>query len=231
MDFYEPQEELVEYRELSIPALVGWVVSLLSPLALVRPLFFAIPMLAFALSVWGLVNISLRPTTLSGRKLAMWGLALALCFGTAGACNYLTYTAMDIRSGQVFAQQWMTLMVEGRDKEACQLSLSTYQRVTGRGLEVSFRKSPTHIQTYEQFKQNYVCQYILQQYRGAKITCLGLHKTDHSKRKWTHTYEFELSMGEGRMRKSRRFMVAVECDRIDTETRYEWCWAGTMLAE
>ncbi len=232
MDFYEPEEEeIVEYRALSIPALAGWVVGLLSPLALVRPLFFGIPLLAVPLCVWGLINIAHRPAILSGRKLALWGLALSLCFGTAGVINYVSYSAMEERSGRIFAQQWMELMVAGRDKEACQLNLSTYQRVSGRGLEVGFRQNPMLINLYENFQKNYVYQNILTQYRGATVTYIGLEKSEYMKRRVSHIYEFELSTGEGVMRTSRRFLIRVECTQVDSESRYEWLWMYTAFAD
>lgn len=229
MDFYETEEDILEYRALSIPALVGGVLGFLSPLALVRGVFCVLPILGILLSLWGLYSISRRPTVLTGKSLARWGLTLGLFFGAAGILNSSVYYVLNVRSGRHFAQQWLTLALEGRDKEACQLGQTSLSRLTGRGIEVGFQKNPTFVTEYAQFQDNYTVQYLLKYFRGGRFDYLGLEKTQYFRKRRTRTYGFEVSVGEGNMRMSRNFYITVECQKIDNDYRYEWRWLRTTF--
>ena len=224
MEHYESQELDREYRDICIPALIGGIIGFLSPLALVKSYFWAIPVLSLAFVAWGLCWIMMTPHRFTGGKLAMWGAGLSLFFGTAAVVDSWVYYQMDLRSGRIFAGQWFELMMEGRDKEACQLGMNSLLRVSGRGIEMSFATNPLFIEAYSTFHDNPQVRTILREFQGGTAKYIRLVKTYQQKKRWSYVFEYELSVGEGYMKKTRLFRLTAECFTVDGEKRYEWKW-------
>ena len=229
MDFYE-SENTEHLRDVCVPAVVGGMLGFLSPLTLAHPVFWAIPLIALAFLLWAGVLMLFRPGFYAESRCARWGLVLAIFFGMAAIADAGIYRAMDHRRGQTFAGQWFSLMLEGRDKEACQLGMISYQRVSGRGIVYSFANNPTFIETYRDFQKRSAVQTILREFQGGQAKYLRQVKVYQQKKRWAYTYEYELSVGTGLYRKTRLFHICVECSAKDGERRYEWKWMHTEFA-
>ncbi|MDO4549800.1 MAG: hypothetical protein Q4C96_00940 [Planctomycetia bacterium] len=230
MDIYE-ESHLNEYHPLCIPAVIGGTIGFLSPMALVHPFFIWIPFLSLLMITWGAILFMMYPSVLSGKKIAVWGFFFSLFFSSAALADSWIYKRMDVYDGQIFAGQWLDLMLQGREKEACQLGLSSYQRAKGRGIDVSYASNPVFIEAYKNFQTAEAPQYLLKEFCGGRAEYVRLSKTFILKKQRAYIYEFNVVVGEGLMQKSRPFFVCVECNQIPTENRYEWRWVRTNLKE
>jgi len=119
--------DVAEYRTVSGAAVGGLVLGLLSPAALVDPVAWCIPIAGLAVSGYALVRIRQNPTALTGRKAALWGLCLALCFAAAAAdrCYYRFRLRQEARQ---FAAMWFELLAAGRPERAFQLTVDEKNR-------------------------------------------------------------------------------------------------------
>jgi hypothetical protein len=82
MDNYEA-EELGKYTSLSSLAVCAFLLGVASLIALLAPLFVAVPIAGAFVSLFALARISNSAGALSGRTLAVVGLALAVACGVA----------------------------------------------------------------------------------------------------------------------------------------------------
>ncbi|MDR2761633.1 MAG: hypothetical protein LBB88_03425 [Planctomycetaceae bacterium] len=71
----------VGYRAVSVLAIIGFGLSLLTPLMLLSTWFVLCPLLGLACGVWGLIRILSSPFDYTGRWLALTGIALSILFG------------------------------------------------------------------------------------------------------------------------------------------------------
>ncbi len=80
--------ELGEYRAISRLAVGSLVVGLLSALALLGPILWMVPLFALVLGLLALVVIQRSRGGLVGVPMALAGLCLAICFGSAALTDY-----------------------------------------------------------------------------------------------------------------------------------------------
>jgi hypothetical protein len=112
-----------EYRPLSQLAIVCLVVSVLSPLALVIPVLWIIPLVAIVLAALSLRAIAASEGELRGRGLAATALALALLFLSWAVAGEVSTNVVLARQSRQHAETWWQLIHEGRTYEAHQLTL------------------------------------------------------------------------------------------------------------
>lgn len=114
-------------RSLQTLAVVTLVLGLLSPLALVRTLFWVIPLVAVILGVISLRSLATHPEK-CGRKVAICGMLLALLFGAWGPSRYYTRHKWLFDEARDYADAWMYLIQQRKFYEAHQLHGTRGQR-------------------------------------------------------------------------------------------------------
>jgi hypothetical protein len=114
--------DVAAYRRISGAAVAGLILGLLSPAALVDTIVWCIPVLGIAVSMYALVQIRRNAGELSGRKAALWGLWLSLCFAAAAPADLLYYRYRICREADQFTMLWFDLLAEGRPERAYQLT-------------------------------------------------------------------------------------------------------------
>jgi hypothetical protein len=127
--FSEEQDaDVAEYRSLSGAAIGGLILGLLSPTALVDPVVWCVPFAGILVNVYALWRIRRNPTELTGRKAALWGLWLSVCFAAAAPADLLCYRYRICQEAKRYTAFWFDLLAEGRPERAFQLLLPPKSR-------------------------------------------------------------------------------------------------------
>jgi hypothetical protein len=122
--FSEAQDaDVVAYRGLCGAAVVGLILGVLSPAALVDSVLWFIPAAGILVSAYALWKIARNAGELTGRKAALWGLGLSLCFAAAAPADFLYYRHRVCEEGNRFAMLWFELLADGRPERAFQLTM------------------------------------------------------------------------------------------------------------
>jgi len=115
--------EIARYRALSASAMAGLLLGLLSPLALLAPPLWSVPLLGILVSGWALGRIARNASALAGWKAALAGLLLAMLFLAAAATDRIAYRLRVCGQAQRFAFQWFEFLAGGHPQKAFQLKL------------------------------------------------------------------------------------------------------------
>lgn len=136
-------EQSPDYRSLSVWALVGCGLGLLSFVALAHPSLWLVPLLAVFCSLVALVRIRRDPDYLMGVKPAMIGLAIGLFFLSCAPLRYLGERHLLQREAQAFFHAWLDAVRNGRLEEAYQGTLEPrYRQPRGTDLREFYQSSP-----------------------------------------------------------------------------------------
>jgi len=116
-------EQTIEYRSLSVLAIISLVFGLASPLAFAAPLLSFIPVLGIALSILALRQIAVSDGIVAGRGAAMFG--LVLCVVSVIAPFTRDYVLRSIREHQAkeFALDWIQRVTSGDMEPAFHLTV------------------------------------------------------------------------------------------------------------
>jgi len=140
---HHQHDDIAEYRAMSVSAVAGLVLGLLSAAALVDPLAWLVPLAGVLLCALALRKIALAAPALIGRKAALAGLVLSVLFGTAAVAERVTYRSLVRNEGQRFARLWFELLAERDPKKAFQLTLAPRERhPLDEGLSRFYREGP-----------------------------------------------------------------------------------------
>jgi hypothetical protein len=118
-------EKLAEYRSLSGWAVTGLIFGLLSPLALVDPLLWTVPIAGVLVCGRALWIIKQNAPELVGRKLALAGLWLIVLSLTAAPADWLCYRWRMRSEARQTALFWFELLAKNRPEMAYQLTLTS----------------------------------------------------------------------------------------------------------
>lgn len=147
-------EELdVEYRQLSVPALLTAAVGLLSLPALLAPSLLFVPLLGLVLALIAWRQAAARPGQLRGLGWAWLGAAIVLfVLGTATARSYTERTWV---SGQarLFAEQWLRDIQAGRTACAHELTLPRKRVAVEELLQGILAEDAAQQKKYEEYWQ------------------------------------------------------------------------------
>jgi len=136
-------DEIAEYRALSVSAVVGLILGLLSVLALVDPLVWLLPLAGVLVSALAMGKIARAAPALTGRKAALAGLVLSVLFGSAAVTDWVTYRALARSEARQFALLWFELLAQREPKKAFQLTLPPRERhPLDEGLTQFYREGP-----------------------------------------------------------------------------------------
>ena len=146
------EAELPEYQSLSGFAVVGLLLGLLSSLAIVHIGLSFIGGAAVLCSVIALVRIAAAPSEISGRRLALSGLVLAVFMTTAGLAREMTERRLlNIHSREI-AIQWFELLKKGEPEKALELTNSgTARRPLDGTLWKKYLSKQTDYEALQQF--------------------------------------------------------------------------------
>ena len=121
-----------DYRGVSIWSIVALVLAALSSLAVVMPIFLGVVPLAILASLVALARIRQEPHHFMGRRIAILALVAAVILGS------WSYGRRAFVQGRIYAAaeesvlDWFQLLLEGKRKEAHQLSLLPGMRASGK---------------------------------------------------------------------------------------------------
>ncbi len=120
--------ELAAYRLLPGQAVVGLIFGLLSPLALVDPALWAVPLLGLIFCRWALRRIRSNVPAMTGRKMALTGLVFSLVFLIAAPTHWYAYRAMIRNEARQFCAQWFKYLAQDEPQKAFQLLTDPKER-------------------------------------------------------------------------------------------------------
>jgi len=118
-------EQAIEYRTLSVLAIISLIFGLASPLCFGAPLLMAIPLFGIALSILALRRIAASDGALAGRWMAATGLILCVAFAVAPISRELVLRSIRTRQAEDFAQYWLNLVVSGHTEQAFRLTIDS----------------------------------------------------------------------------------------------------------
>jgi hypothetical protein len=144
-------EELPQYRRPSAAAIAGFLVGLASPLALIHPMLWVVPVVAAIVSLVG-VRATRRAAPggkadldppLTGRLFAVLGLALAVLFAGWAPARYFSRREALIRQSREFAEHYFETVQAQQLKELHQISRRPQdRRPPGVSLEDAYNVKP-----------------------------------------------------------------------------------------
>jgi len=119
--------KLQTYRAISPWAPLALLLGLASPLALVHPLLWLVPLAGVWVAWMGFKQIS-SDSGYAGRPALLGALALALLFGSMAPARYLTRHWMISREANRLAVQWIGMIRQGDLQQAHQWTLPPTER-------------------------------------------------------------------------------------------------------
>ena len=166
--------DAARYHAVSKSAVAAFLLGLLSPLALVGPVLWLVPLLGIAIALSAMRKISTSAGELVGWNLAFLGLLLAILFGVAAPVHTFTrHHWIEVRAEE-FADQFLDLLLNGRTQAAFQLSLAPGRRKPlDYDLSEDFKKNPKAQQLYDEFTQHEPARTLLALRQQAKIEQLS----------------------------------------------------------
>ena len=228
----EPQmdeTQTMESRDVCMTGIVGGTMAFLAPLAVFSYYCWIVPLVALCLCLFAIVRMALHRTPMIGRRLAVWGLLCSTLFGTAGVVNELVFHQCQIQTARKFADQWMALMLEGREMEAIELRRTPLTRVKEAGLVQRYKEAEKTSEEFKNFQKEVPVQLLRREFRNgqAKFVQAISRFQQHNSTQFLLIYE--VSTGEGTLRKSRDFCVNVACLFVEEGNRYDWAWRSVSL--
>lgn len=118
----EEVDELPEYRSVSGEAIVGLILALLSPLALVRTILIGIPIAAAVLCLVALWRIRASQGHRIGKMPAIVGLGLACLFAAAAPAQVIAYNRTLQARATPIAMAWLDALRHREPQKAHQLT-------------------------------------------------------------------------------------------------------------
>ena len=148
----DPELELAEYRAVNPMAVVGLLLGLGAPLAMVNPLLWIVPMLGVVICGVALRAIGAEGGRWIGRKAAVVGLVLSIVFGLAGPTELLTSNWWVGREARMFGALWFDLLRDGEAHKAHQFDAPWNNRHRlDAGLWNMYRNTPDAHLSLERF--------------------------------------------------------------------------------
>jgi hypothetical protein len=114
----EELEDAARYSQVSPAAVMALLLGLASPLALVGPLFFFIPLAAVGVALLALGKIRRSEAALTGTTLARLAIGLALLFTSAALVRSSVRDELLKRQAAETGRRWLGLLADGRIEEA-----------------------------------------------------------------------------------------------------------------
>ena len=127
--FHDADDGTIQYRALSGFAVAALLLGIASSVALASPLLWFVPVLGCAAAGLALRSINRNPTQLTGRALAVAGLALSVLFGAAAPARLLSRNMLLESHAKEFAARWFEFLAAGDVRRAHQLGRAAASRL------------------------------------------------------------------------------------------------------
>ncbi len=118
----------VEYRAVTVPAVLALVLGLLSVLALATPILWALPVAAGVVAVVAIRRIRSAPSEWTGIGMAYAGLALAVVFLVGGMTSRFTTRALVKLHAKAIGDRFVKRLEQGDIEGAFWLAVPKSQR-------------------------------------------------------------------------------------------------------
>ena len=143
----EPQ---LDYQPVERLAIVGLIVGLLSPIAMLAPVLWFVPILGLLTSLMALANI--RREGRLGRTVALVGLALSTLFIVVPVSRILSTQLLLARQARPVAEQFLEYLRQRSPQKAIMLNRAPdYRRPLDEGLWLFFRADDDARSELQQF--------------------------------------------------------------------------------
>lgn len=123
------EEDLSGYRSVSATAVGGLILGLLSSLAFSHPLYWALPIVGVLVNIMALRRIAHHAPLLFGKRAALLGLSLSLCFGLAAPSRAGIETWYYHTQARQFTMRWFTLLMRREPERALQMTVGKRMRL------------------------------------------------------------------------------------------------------
>jgi hypothetical protein len=124
------EQPVAQYRSIAPLAVVSVGLGIASALILTTPLLAPLPVAGMVVAIAALRSISASGGQLAGRAMAIGGLCLATFFLGFGLSRHLARQAILEQRAHEMADVFLSLLQEGRSKEAHQFRQSPSVRIT-----------------------------------------------------------------------------------------------------
>jgi hypothetical protein len=165
-----------EYRTLSPWAVLALVLGLASTAAFAGPLLWFLPVLGLFAATLALRQISAEGSVHTGRRAAIWGLALSVTFGAGAVVDRIATQLRLENEASEFAALWFDYLRSDRPQLAHQLTLEPHRRGAGGDLSEHYRSQPEARAELEKFVANKPVRALLELGKRAVVR---LYRTDY----------------------------------------------------
>ena len=121
--FHADDDQVAEYRTVSVLAIISLLVGLASPLCLMSRLFLVIPLLGAVVSILALRRIAASGGSLTGRWAASAGLVLCVACGAATFSRDAVTRYLRTAQAEEFGRSWLRLVSAGETEQAFRLTV------------------------------------------------------------------------------------------------------------
>lgn len=150
--------EALEYRTLSVLAIVSLVLGLVSPLCLLAPLLLTIAFFGAATSIMALRRVASSGGLLAGRGVALAALVLSVASLGAFYGRDLATRQLLFHQAKTVALQWFELVQSGQTKQALELTVQRAPVTPNTGPEEAAEKPDLESITLAHFREDPLVQ-------------------------------------------------------------------------
>ena len=221
--------EIARYRAVSGLGVAGLFFGLLSPVAMIAPLLWIVPLWGIFLCGLALWQISQNAPALTGRKAALLGLIFSLLFGAAAPTSWLSYRWVIRREARRFAGQWFEFLRDDQPHKAYQLTLhpKSRQPLDDKTLKGFYRQGSRGREELD----NYASQRLIRTLRAlGKKAQVRYYQTDdqgHAGERDVVYQTYAVTYEDRQAGKKKTFFVSLKMDRLKVNTgQAEWQLSG-----
>lgn len=203
------ERDIVEYGRFSGWALAALLLGVLSATAIVAPLLWSIPVLALVISLIAMKKIKTSEGRLTGWRVALLGLLLAVFFGMAGPVHTASRRYLIETRAAHFAAKFMQLLQQHQPLEAFQLTRPAAARTPlTPGQTDPYAKDPAAKKAYGEFLDLALVKMLLDAGQQAKIDLLSAtyYAGDDSRDLATVKYQIQTPEKSGGVKSTALFM-------------------------
>jgi hypothetical protein len=175
------EADVVSYRAVSKVAVVSALIGAFSFLALMHPILVLLPLTAVVLAVVALRAIRVSTAGLTGRALAVVGLALGALFLSAAATRTVSRDWIMTRRGRQFAADWLQLVAADEREKAYEMTLTPERRqLPGADLRKFYSDDAERFEQLQQFFDDSPLEVIVEHGRDGQFRLREILDSGHA---------------------------------------------------
>jgi hypothetical protein len=165
--------DLVEYRAVSVMAIVGLVLALCSAAGFGHPVFWTVAVVAVILNLVALRRIAEHSPPLLGRTAALVGLAVALTLGAAAPTQYFVSAARSRQEARQLGRLWLEAITNHNPELAVELEQPPGARLgPEEDLRANYRDEPAAAKGLREFSERPLVEVISAAGQNSRIQYL-----------------------------------------------------------